>query len=230
MGSQCAAVLLAAGHSSRMGIGANKAYLEIAGRSLLSYSLAALSASPWIDEIVLVVGPGEEALAARTSKDSGKTLRIIAGGERRQDSSLVGVRAASREFVLIHDAARPFPSLALIRRVIKGVWEHGACVPVLPVVDTLRYRDRSGFFSFSDLTREDLHSVQTPQGFQRVLIERCLEEGKGDEHTDDAAAVLARGVAVWTVAGEATNIKLTTREDLELATAVATFLEREGRL
>jgi 2-C-methyl-D-erythritol 4-phosphate cytidylyltransferase len=227
MDPQCTAVLLAAGRGSRMAAGANKVYLEVAGRPLLSYSLDVFSSAPWIDEIVLVVARGEEPLAAEAVEDIIKPVRVVPGGRRRQDSSLEGVHAASGEIVLIHDVARPFPSLFLIERVVQGTREHDACVPVLPVADTLRYRDKSGFLSPADLKRGDLYRIQTPQGFQRALIERCLRESEEREYTDDAAAVLATDLPVWTVAGEATNIKLTTSEDLEFATAMAPFFTFE---
>lgn len=223
MALQCTAVLLAAGRGSRMATGANKVYLKVAGRPLLSYPLDVFSSAPWIDELVLVVARGEEPLAAEAVEDVIKPILVVSGGRRRQDSSLKGVHAASGEIVLIHDVARPFPSLSLIERVVQGTREHDACVPVLAVTDTLRYQSKNGFLAPAVLKREDLCRIQTPQGFQRVLIERCLRESEGREYTDDAAAVLACDFPVWTVAGEATNIKLTTREDLEFATAMVPF-------
>ena len=229
MTAQYTAVLLAAGRGSRMAAGVNKAYLEVAGRPLLSYSLAVFSSASWIGEIVLVAARDEEGLTAPFVEEMNKPVRVVSGGRRRQDSSLEGVQAASGEFVLIHDVARPFPTLSLIERVCKGTREYAACVPVLPVVDALRYRDETGFLTRADLRRAGLCRIQTPQGFQRSLIERCLKESEAAECADDGAAVLACGLPVWTVAGEATNIKLTTQDDLELAAAmVPTLSFKEG--
>lgn len=222
------AVILAAGKGERVGAGWNKVYVKIAFRPLLSYSLATFSESAAIDEIVLVVGSSEEERAAALSARIRKEVRVVRGGTRRQDSALAGVEAADGGIVLIHDAARPFPSRALIDRVIEGTRAHGACVPVIPVVDTLRYSKRDGFLLARPVERAGLLQMQTPQGFKRVLIHRCLE-GSGEAFTDDAGAVLASGAPVWTVPGEATNLKVTTQADLALAEALAAVLGVGGR-
>jgi|LZCG01.1.fsa_nt_gb 2-C-methyl-D-erythritol 4-phosphate cytidylyltransferase len=223
MQSSVSAILLAAGRGTRIGAKENKVYIEIEKKPLLSYALNAFSKSPLIDEIVLVVAAGEERRAAPLIADLAKEVRIVRGGTRRQDSSRAGVEGASGKIVLIHDAARPFPSQALIARVISGVKEHGACVPVLSAVDTLRYRDEGGSLLPQVVTRRSLLQIQTPQGFRRELIRRALDRNDR-EFTDDAGAVLETGEGVWTVPGERVNLKVTTREDLNLARALAAFL------
>ena len=217
------AVLLAAGKGTRVGARQNKAYLAIAGRPLLSYALAPFIESPSIDQIVLVVGAGEEERAATLVAEAAKVVQIVHGGVRRQDSALTGVKAAEGRIVLIHDVARPFPSRALIDRVIEGARKHGACVPVIPAVDTLRHRDQDGFLLSRPIEREGLLQMQTPQGFERGLIYRCFE-ASDKTYTDDAGAVLAQGAPVWTVSGEPTNLKVTTGADLALAEAIAFYL------
>jgi len=104
----------------------------------------------------------------------------------------------------------------LILRLIEATREHGACVPVLPVVDTIRHGTIDHPLEASLVDRSHLLRMQTPQGFSRDLIMKALSETDADV-TDDAAAVLAAGTQVWTVAGEETNIKVTTKEDLVLA-------------
>lgn len=217
------AILLAAGRGTRIGAGENKVYLEIKREPLLSYTLRAFSESTLIDEIILVVAAGEEPRATPLLVNLQTQIHIVRGGRKRQDSSRAGVSAARGKIVLIHDAARPFPSQALIARVITGVKLRGACVPVLPTVDTLRYRDAEGFLLSQWVERRDLLQMQTPQGFRREIIEQALAVS-GPLFTDDAGAVLAMGAKVWTVPGERDNFKVTTKEDLVLAEAFARTL------
>ncbi len=214
------AILLAAGRGTRIGAGENKIYLEIKGEPLLSYTLRAFSESPLIGEIILVVAAGEEARATPLLVDLQTQVHIVRGGRTRQDSSRAGVSAAKGEIVLIHDAARPFPCQTLIARVITEVKVRGACVPVLPTVDTLRYRNAEGFLLPQWVERRDLLQMQTPQGFKREIIQQALAVS-GSCFTDDAGAVLATGAKVWTVPGERDNFKVTTKEDLALAEAFA---------
>ncbi len=214
------AILLAAGRGTRIGAGENKIYLDIKGEPLLAYTLRAFSESPLIGEIILVVAAGEEARATPLLVDLQTQVHIVRGGRMRQDSSRAGVSAAKGEIVLIHDAARPFPGQALIARVITGVKVRGACVPVLPTVDTLRYRNAEGFLLSQWVERRDLLQIQTPQGFRREIIEQALAVS-GSCFTDDAGAVLATGAKIWTVPGERGNFKVTTKEDLALAEAFA---------
>ncbi len=213
-------ILLAAGSGTRIGAGENKIYLEIKGKPLLSYTLRAFSESLLIDEIVLVVAAGEETRATPLLADLQIQVHIVRGGRKRQDSSRAGVSAAKGKIVLIHDAARPFPSQALIARVITGVKVRGACVPVLPTVDTLRYRNAEGTLLSQLVERRGLLQMQTPQGFRREIIQQALAVS-GSWFTDDAGAVLAMGAKIWTVPGERGNFKVTTKEDLALAEALA---------
>ncbi|MEA1871496.1 MAG: 2-C-methyl-D-erythritol 4-phosphate cytidylyltransferase [Candidatus Bipolaricaulota bacterium] len=210
------AILLAAGRGTRIGAGENKIYLEVKGEPLLAYTLRAFSESTLIDEIVLVVAAGEEARATPLLADLQTQVHIVRGGRKRQDSSRAGVSAAKGRIVLIHDAARPFPSQELIARVITGVKVRGACVPVLTTVDTLRYRNAEGFLLPQWVERRGLLQMQTPQGFRREIVQQALAVS-GPWFTDDAGAVLGTGAKVWTVTGERDNFKVTTKEDLALA-------------
>lgn len=220
MSHRVSAVVLAAGKGTRVGAGKNKIFMEIASRPLLLYALSSFMRSPLVDEIVLVIAPGEEGIASALVEGMEKKIRITRGGKKRQDSSLAGVSAASGKIVLIHDGARPFPTADLIERVIDGVAVHGACVPVLPMADTLRYGRIRDYLRSASIDRTDLLRVQTPQGFKRDLIEQALAEAT-DEFTDDASAALACEIPVWAVSGEEMNIKVTTKEDLLLAEMIA---------
>ena len=218
------AVILAAGRGCRMGGSENKVFLPIGGFSLLTWTLSALMAASRINEIVVVAQP-EDVDRIQPLCPAGRIqTSIVPGGAVRRDSAVAGVQAASGEIVLIHDGARPFPSLELIDRVIDGAVEHGACIPILPVVDTLRRVDER-LVRRDPIDRTGLVRVQTPQGFRTSLIRRALPLSSPDA-PDDAAAVLALGERVWTVAGEPINLKVTTSADLPLAEDIAGRLHR----
>jgi len=216
---EVSAVILAAGRGERMKESANKVYLPLLGAPVLSYSLRAFAETTGIDEIVIVTRKGEEGIAARIARDIAPPVRIVPGGERRQDSARAGAEAAGGRIVLIHDAARPFPSSSLIGRVIECVERHGACVPAVPVADTVRYTDAEGFLRTERIDRRWLLRMQTPQGFLRDRLLSALAVTV-ETVTDDASAVLAAGGRVATVPGEETNIKLTTKGDLLLGEAL----------
>ncbi len=223
MPNEVTAVVLAAGEGRRLGAGQNKAYIQVAGRPLLSHCLGVFDRTLLIDQIVLVVARGEEECAGELIDDLTTNNLLVYGGAQRRDSALAGVEAADGKIVLIHDSARPFPSVGLIERVVTGTRAHGACVPVVPMADTIRYSNEEGFLLPEVVVREGLLRMQTPQGFKRKLICRCLQASQL-AFPDDAGAVLACGVPVWSVSGEAINLKVTVREDLLVAEAVASQL------
>jgi len=217
------AVLLAGGRGRRMGRGENKAFAIVSGTPLLGLTVGAFARCPAIDEIVLVAARGERERVSSLLPPISQPVRIVDGGSERRDSARAGVEASSGDIVLLHDGARPFVSAELIERVVAAAIEHGACVPVLPVVDTLRHVEKDGMLASAVLDRSTVARMQTPQAFRRELIRRALRTCPNDA-SDDAAAVLALGEGVITVPGEATNLKVTTPEDLALAEAIAAGL------
>jgi len=228
MPHEITAVVLAAGAGRRLGAGGNKAYVPLAGRPLLSHCIDVFSRTALIDQIVLVVARGEEDRARKLIDDLTIDNRLVCGGAQRRDSALAGVEAADGKIVLIHDSARPFPSVGLIERIVAGTRAHDACVPVIPVTDTMRYSNEEGSLLPETVMREGLLRMQTPQGFKRELISRCLR-ANDQAFPDDAGAVLACGVSVWSVPGEAINLKVTRRTDLSFAETIATYLACSDR-
>ena len=219
-------MILAAGRGVRFGAAVNKAFVELSGKPLLRWSVEAFLAAGVVQELVVVVGPGEGGKVEGVLSDVRIPYKVVLGGERRQDSSFSGAQAAQGEYVLVHDAARPLVAPELIRRVFDATLKHGAAVPVVPVRDTLRYVE-SGFLSGELVDREGLYAVQTPQGFRRDLLLWALESAneRGLSLTDDATALLVVGKRVATVPGDVRNIKITYPEDLKVALA---FLSSGG--
>ncbi|MCS7217010.1 MAG: 2-C-methyl-D-erythritol 4-phosphate cytidylyltransferase [Candidatus Bipolaricaulota bacterium] len=209
-------ILLAAGKAERFG--QDKVFLELGGVPVLVRAARAFQEAGAVEELVAVVRPGAELRAAALLQDLEIPVRVVTGGPRRRDSSLAGVEAARGEIVLIHDAARPLVSPELIRRVLVAAEKHGAAVPVLPVVDTLRYAEND-FLKPEVLPRAGLVAIQTPQGFRRELLLSALQECDEDL-PDDAAALLSRGIPVATVPGDLKNLKLTYPEDLLFAASL----------
>jgi len=218
------AVILAAGRGRRMERDKNKVYLPICGKPLLEWTLSSFARSNRIDEIVLVVRHGEEGEARTIRFEGGVPLLIVNGGETRRDSSLAGVETASGEIVLIHDGARPFVSNRLIERVTDGAIAHGACIPVIPFPDTLRFLNDDKTVSRDPIDRARIVRVQTPQGFRRELILTALENSD-PRIPDDAEAILAAGRPVFTVEGDPMNLKVTRPADIEIADTIAALVD-----
>ncbi len=218
MGAVISAILLAAGRGTRLGASPPKAYLPLRGRPILLYSLEAFSRCPLISELVVVIHPDDTERARHVLKVFEKPVRVVYGGAQRQDSALAGVRAASGDFVLVHDAARPLVSLGLIERVIAAMKTHGAAVPALPVADSLKRVSED--LITADIDRAEIFSAQTPQGFERKLLLEALERAcaQGRYFTDEASVLLAMSnVRAKIVPGEVQNLKITTEADLRLA-------------
>lgn len=212
------AVILAAGRGRRMESQENKATLSLAGIPLFVWSVRTFAASPRIGEIIVVARREEQGIVAALLPPVTVRVRVIAGGEERADSARAGVVAAEGDVVLVHDAARPFASRELIERVLDGVARHGACIPVLSEVDTLRRVGADGHVLPDSIDRRNLVRVQTPQGFAADLLRRALAAPLGGSWlTDDAAAVLATGGVVATTPGEPWNVKITSPADLPFA-------------
>lgn len=204
--------VLAAGSSSRAGT--DKVSLELGGHAVLLWSLAAAEASRAFAEIV-IVAPAERLAALAPLV--GQRARLVAGGVTRTASSWAGLDAlAGHDVIAIHDAARPFASPSLFARVVAVATEFGSGVPGLAVAETVRRADEAGR-SIEEVDRNGLWTAQTPQAFQRALLERARAAAGGRTFTDDAAAVIALDVDVRLVPGERRNFKLTSAEDVAYA-------------
>lgn len=220
---KCTAIVLSAGRGSRMGTAIQKQYLEVDGRPILYFSLKAFQDSPLIDEIIVVVGEGQEDFVRRGIVERygiKKVRQIVQGGKERYHSVWNGLQAVEEGYVFIHDGARPFIDEALIRRAYDCVCVHKACVASMPVKDTIKVVDEQGFVA-STPDRNHVWMMQTPQVFTCELVKRAYADLMKKEIanvTDDAMVVeLMSGHPIKLALGSYENIKITTPEDLEIA-------------
>jgi 2-C-methyl-D-erythritol 4-phosphate cytidylyltransferase len=203
-----AAVVVAGGRGDRFG--APKQFLTLGDRRLVDHAVAAAGAT--CDAVVLVLPDGQHW-------DGEPVAAVVVGGPTRSASVRAGLDAvdADTEVILVHDAARPLATVGLFERVIDAVRAGAdAVVPAVEVVDTLKRVD--GPRVIETLPRVGLVAVQTPQGFRADALRRAHQDD--DDATDDAALVEAAGGRVVVVAGEPSNLKITTVADLPLAEAI----------
>jgi 2-C-methyl-D-erythritol 4-phosphate cytidylyltransferase/2-C-methyl-D-erythritol 2,4-cyclodiphosphate synthase len=218
-------VVVAAGRAERMG-GIDKLAAPIGGRPLLAWTLAAFGSEPSIERIVVVAAPERVAGFAGAPWLPPNAV-VVAGGERRQESVAAGIAAVERDapaddrIVLVHDGARPAVRASVIRDVIEAVAEHGAAIPVVPVVETLKRVD--GDRVAGTLDRTTLGMAQTPQGVRlsilREAYRRYPPDGP-DTFTDEAALLEACTIPVRVVPGQPDNLKVTLPADLDRAASI----------
>jgi 2-C-methyl-D-erythritol 4-phosphate cytidylyltransferase/2-C-methyl-D-erythritol 2,4-cyclodiphosphate synthase len=219
------AVVVAAGRSSRMD-GIDKIGALIGGRPLLDWTLATLADCSRIERIVVVTAP-ERVDEIRAVPWLPQRATVVAGGGRRQESVAAGVDAiragvaTDNRIVLVHDGARPAASGALVERVIDAVDAHGAALPVLPVVETLK-RIRGSEVA-ETIDREGLALAQTPQGVRLDILRRAygrFPPSGPETFTDEAALLEACTIPIHVVPGDVDNLKVTVPTDLERAAAI----------
>ena len=219
------AVIVAAGRGARAQSGASapKQYQQLAGEPVLAHSLRLLTEHPQIDGAVVVINPQDSELYLGASAPySDYLLPAVSGGATRQASVLAGLEALSGRLpdrVLIHDAARPFLTAALVSELVAALDTAPGAIAAEPVSDTLKQEAPDGTIART-VDRAGLWRAQTPQAFRYDVIldahRRAAAAGRGD-FTDDAALAEWAGLPVRLVASSGRNMKLTTAADIELA-------------
>lgn len=224
-----AALLVAAGRGLRAGLDIPKQYLDLAGETMLTRSIRALAADKRVKQILCVIHPDDrarydEAIEPLPSEIKTRLVEPTFGGATRQESGKAGLEALAvsdhpPDIILVHDAARPFASEALIARSIESAYLKGAAIPGISVIDTIKKTDLSGIIT-STPPRRDLRAVQTPQAFKFDILlkaHRSALSAKDIEFTDDASIAEWAGHKVHIFEGEPENIKVTTPEDVSEA-------------
>jgi 2-C-methyl-D-erythritol 4-phosphate cytidylyltransferase/2-C-methyl-D-erythritol 2,4-cyclodiphosphate synthase len=240
------AIIAAGGRGERLGGGVPKQLIQVGGRSLLERSVSIFQSHPTINEIVVALPGDLVADPPPYLKVSAKPLRLVIGGERRQDSVVNAFSIANEasDVIVIHDAARPFASQDLVTRTIAAAVETGAAVAAIAASDTvkrisggapeLKLGPTSGsnpstsplevrhYVVKETIPRETIYLAQTPQAFRRNVLRDAIAFAQtGVEVTDEATLAERAGHPVRVVPGEPTNIKITTTTDLTVAEAFA---------
>jgi 2-C-methyl-D-erythritol 4-phosphate cytidylyltransferase len=220
---RAAALLLAAGRGERMGSGEPKAFLRLAGRTLLERAVAAVEECADIEGFV-VSAPGGNEDAVEELARSPKLLAMTVGGETRQESVRRALPTLPDRFdvVVCHDVARPLADPKLFSDVLAALGSADGVIPVVPVTDTVK-RVMDGEI-LETVAREGLALAQTPQAFRRRSLEAAHAAATATL-TDDAALLEAAGFRVATVPGDPANLKVTEPRDLPLAEALLRSLD-----
>jgi 2-C-methyl-D-erythritol 4-phosphate cytidylyltransferase len=211
------AVIVAAGRGERLGLDRPKAFANLGGRPLLAESLERLDRSDWIDSIVVVAPPDweEPVILLAEELGCGKVVAAVPGGETRAGSVRAGLAEVGEDaaVVVVHDAARPLLPEDVLERLLTALpegWD--GAVPAVPVPDTVKRVDGDRVAETVD--REALVLAQTPQAFTWPALRDAA--ARGDDATDCAALVEARGGRVKVVAGDLRLVKITMPSELEL--------------
>ncbi len=217
--STFSAIIVGAGRGTRLNASGPKAFIPLGDKPLFSHSISVFDAFAYADEIVLVVPPGYEENARSYIHHVSTPITIAGGGAQRWDSVRNGLNACdpSHEWVMIHDAARPF----VTTQVIATLWEmrkkYRSAVTATPVVDTVRRAD--GDASQGTIDRSRLVRVGTPQLFDRKLLMRVFSETdfSAVAPTDEAQLMENAGIPSGIAQGGPCNFKITVPYDLTLA-------------
>jgi 2-C-methyl-D-erythritol 4-phosphate cytidylyltransferase / 2-C-methyl-D-erythritol 2,4-cyclodiphosphate synthase len=214
---RCVALVVASGRGERFGGDRPKQYLSLAGKPMLRHCLERFCRHPGIERVRAVVRP-EDAVGYAAAIDGLDLLDPVAGGATRQESVRLGLESLADEppeLVLIHDAARPLLTAALVDRVLHALGAHAAVLPALPVTDTIKRGE--GGRAAGTVDRTGLYRAQTPQAFVYETILAAHRRFAGAAMTDDAALAEAHGLPVALVAGDEDNLKITEPADLARA-------------
>lgn len=223
-----AVIIAAAGQGKRLGADIPKQFLKIAGEPILVKTVRAFCSNEHVDYVFIVTGKDyighcENLVDEYNLK---KVVSVVEGGKERQDSVYSALQQINRkrpgvEYVLVHDAARPFVSQEIIDYVIEATVGVGAAIACVPVKDSIRQGTSE---ESRNVERSNLYNVQTPQGFKKSVLMEAYEQAFADKYygTDDASLVERIGQPVELVMGQYDNIKITTKEDMPMENRVGT--------
>jgi 2-C-methyl-D-erythritol 4-phosphate cytidylyltransferase len=223
------AIIAAAGFGRRMKTDRPKQFLALNGTPIIVHTVRKFDACKAVDYIIVTAPRESIEEVSQLVKSAGfkKSVIVVEGGERRQDSVAMGLKhlQPGTDIVAVHDGVRPFVVVEDIENVVQEAQRTGAAILAVPIVDTVKQAEKE--FVQSTLTREHLILAQTPQVFRTSLLKEAFDRAAGDEYygTDESSLVERMGHPVAIVRGSERNIKITRPSDLTLAQA---FLEEEA--
>ena len=217
------AIIVAAGKSERMGTGTDKAFLSLGNKPVVAWSLLAFERCADVDRIVLVVRKEQQLAAKAVARMFGisKLVAVVPGGNKRQESVQAGLAAcdADTRFVVVHDGARPCVTPDVVSEVVKLAKRVGAATVGRRITDTVKRVEKGTAVSGTE-DRDKLWAVQTPQAFHFKILANAYKNLGKNEVTDDCQAVELSGETVRIYENRAPNFKITTVEDLQIASAL----------
>ncbi len=226
------AIIVAGGSSQRMGF--DKLFATIAGEPVISHAIRAFDRAPFVSEIIVVARKERHDEIKKISRNAGfkKVRSIVHGGERRQDSVRAGLDRVERnvQYVAVHDAARPLITPEQIERAFEQCRIHGAAALAQPVNDTLK-RAGAELLVAGSVDRHQLYAMQTPQIFERELIEGAYRAvyAENISVTDEVSAVERLGHKIALVLNDDFNLKITYPHDLPVAEFILRERPKGGR-
>jgi 2-C-methyl-D-erythritol 4-phosphate cytidylyltransferase len=227
------AIIPSAGSGSRMRSKIDKPFIKLRQKELIYYPLRVLQDSSLISDIIVVTRPRNiDQLKALIRREGlSKVRKVVIGARRRAESVYKGLLEISddTDYVLVHDAARPFITKDIIRRNIEAAKAYGACLTAVLVKPTIKEADKNNFFVKRTLDRKHIWEAQTPQTFKKdILIAAYRQAGTSAAlFTDEASLVERTGCAVKIVEGSDDNIKITTPKDLKTAEVIIGHAHRD---
>lgn len=217
------AIIPAGGIGQRMNLDLPKQFIEISGKPIIVYTLEAISECRYIDEIVVAVPDGYISYLNKKIKEYGlnKVTKILCGGKTRQQTVYKCISEdVKNDYILIHDAVRPFIDTKILSIAIDEAYKHGASAVGKKAVDTLKLADESGFIS-KTVDRSKIWQIETPQIFKKDILIKAHETAteKNYEATDDCQLVEFIGEKIKLIENDTLNLKITHTEDLKIMEA-----------
>ena len=207
-------VIITAGGSSSRFNGINKLLYKINNKPVIAYSVELFNSLDFVNEIII---SANEAIIDNLKEmfSSFSKVKIILGGSTRQKSVFNALKSCSSpDFVIIHDAARPFVTENIIRKCLENAVEKGACTAAVKTIDTIKITDNSGKI-ISSPDRNTLWNAQTPQIFKYDLILKLHEKYSNENYTDDSILLEKENIPVYVAESEYSNFKITTVDDIQ---------------
>lgn len=221
------AIILVAGNSTRFGKNRNKNFEIINGKPVLTYSLEAFDKNIYIDNIIVAIKECEmqEVQDIINRQILTKNVDIIVGGNTRKQSVYNCIKKINSDIVIIHDGARPVIKQEYITNCIENMKDFKGVTTGIKSKDTIKITDKNNIV-INTTNRSDTWLIQTPQCFNRSTLLKMHEKYRNEDVTDDCALLEKEGYKIKVIAGDYSNIKITTSEDLDIVKFIYNKLKK----